>query len=122
MLYTAIVAALAAAGVTALLVTVVERKQEARNPFYRVVELTEETVDPATWSKNFPLQYDGYLRTVDQQRTRYAAVRRCHARPATPIRDRSWRTARRRPASEDDVGGLRLCHRLPRGARPRVHA
>ena len=31
-------------------------------------------------------------------------------------------TARRRPASEDDVGGLHLCHRLPRGARPRVHA
>jgi nitrite reductase (cytochrome c-552) len=48
-----------------------ERKQEARNPFFRVVELTDETVDPVVWGKNFPLQYDGYRRTVDMQRTRY---------------------------------------------------
>jgi nitrite reductase (cytochrome c-552) len=54
-----------------LLVSIIERKQEARNPFFRVVELTEETVDPAVWGKNFPLQYDDYRRTVDQQRTRY---------------------------------------------------
>jgi len=59
------------AGVTALLVNIFEHKQEARNPFYRVVELDDETVDPAIWGKNFPLQYDGYRRTVDQVRTRY---------------------------------------------------
>jgi nitrite reductase (cytochrome c-552) len=70
-LVTAIVAALAAAGVTALLVNVFTRQQEARNPFYRVVELTDDTEDPAEWGKNFPLQYDGYRRTVDQVRTRY---------------------------------------------------
>ena len=34
-------AALAAAGTAALLVNIFERKQEARNPLYRVVELTE---------------------------------------------------------------------------------
>ncbi len=66
-----VLAAAAAAGVTALLVNVFERKQEARDPFFRVVELTDETDDPAVWGKNFPLQYDGYRRTVDQQRTRY---------------------------------------------------
>jgi hypothetical protein len=55
----------------ALLMNIFERKQEARNPFFRVVELDEATVDPAVWGKNFPLQYDDYLRTVDQQRTRY---------------------------------------------------
>src|SRR5262245_496878 len=64
-------AALAAAAATALLVNIFERKQEAKNPFFRVVELTDETEDPAVWGKNFPLQYDAYLRTVDQQRTRY---------------------------------------------------
>jgi nitrite reductase (cytochrome c-552) len=64
-------AGLAAAAITALLVNIVERKQEARNPFFRVVELADDTVDPAVWGKNFPLQYDAYLRTVDQQRTRY---------------------------------------------------
>ncbi|HWP59817.1 MAG TPA: ammonia-forming cytochrome c nitrite reductase subunit c552 [Candidatus Acidoferrales bacterium] len=66
-----VIAALAAAGGAALLVNIMERKLEARNPFYRVVELTDETDDPAVWGKNFPLQYDGYRRTVDQVRTRF---------------------------------------------------
>jgi nitrite reductase (cytochrome c-552) len=67
----ALLAAIAAAAVTALLVNIFERKQEARQPFFRVVELTDQTEDPAIWGKNFPFQYDAYRRTVDQQRTRY---------------------------------------------------
>ena len=51
------------------------------NPFYRVVELTDETEDPAIWGKNFPLQYDGYRRTVDQVRTRFGGS---EAVPRTP--------------------------------------
>jgi nitrite reductase (cytochrome c-552) len=66
-----VVAALATAAGTAFLVNIFERKQEGRNPFYRVVELDDRTIDPAIWGKNFPMQYDAYLRTVDQQRTRY---------------------------------------------------
>ncbi len=77
----AALALLAGAGGAALLVNIFERKQEARNPFYRVVELTEETDDPAVWGKNFPLQYDGYLRTVDQSRTRFGGS---EAVPRTP--------------------------------------
>lgn len=61
----------AAFGLIAFLVTIVERKEEARNPFYRVVELTDSTEDPVEWGSNFPLQYDGYKRTVDQVRTRF---------------------------------------------------
>ncbi|WP_321474264.1 ammonia-forming cytochrome c nitrite reductase subunit c552 [uncultured Paludibaculum sp.] len=57
--------------ITALLVNIFEHKQESRNAFFRVVELTDETDDPAVWGKNFPLQYDDYKRTVDQTRTRY---------------------------------------------------
>ncbi|HWS53788.1 MAG TPA: ammonia-forming cytochrome c nitrite reductase subunit c552, partial [Pyrinomonadaceae bacterium] len=81
---TALVAAaalLATAAGVALLVNIMERKEEARNPFYRVVELTDETEDPAVWGKNFPQQYDGYLRTVDQVRTRYGGS---EAVPRTP--------------------------------------
>ena len=55
----------------ALLTNIMERKQEGKNPFFRVVELTDEIDDPAIWGKNFPLQYDGYRRTVDQTRTRF---------------------------------------------------
>jgi nitrite reductase (cytochrome c-552) len=76
-----IVAALAVIAVAGLLVNIFQRQQEARNPFYRVVELTDETVDPAVWGKNFPLQYDGYRRTVDQVRTRYGGS---EALPRTP--------------------------------------
>ena len=77
----ALVAALAAAGGAALLINIMERQQEARNPFYRVVEITDETEDPAMWGKNFPLQYDDYLLTVDQVRTRFGGS---EAVPRTP--------------------------------------
>jgi len=77
----AALASLAGAGGVALLVNVLERKSEARNPFYRVVELDDTVTDPAVWGKNFPLQYDGYQRTVDQVRTRFGGS---EAVPRTP--------------------------------------
>jgi nitrite reductase (cytochrome c-552) len=82
-LMTALFVAVAAvtAGVTALLVNIFEHKQEARTPFLRVVELTDETVDPAQWGRNFPLEYDGYKKTVDQVRTRFGGS---EAVPRTP--------------------------------------
>ena len=77
----AILAAAAVVVVTALLVNIFQRKQESENTFYRVVELNDEVSDPAVWGKNFPLQYDGYRRTVDQVRTRYGGS---EAVPRTP--------------------------------------
>src|SRR5688572_27044525 len=74
-------AAVVTLGVAALLTTVFERKQEARNPFYRVVELTDTTVDPAVWGRNFPQQYDDYRKTVDMVHTRYGGS---EATPRTP--------------------------------------
>lgn len=66
-----LVAAIGTLLVAALLTNIFERQAEARNPFYRVVELHDSLTDPAVWGRNFPLQYDDYLRTVDQERTRY---------------------------------------------------
>ncbi len=66
-----VLAAAATVAMTALLVNIFERKQEARTPFFRVVELTEETSDPAEWGKNYPQQYDSYRKTVDMVRTRH---------------------------------------------------
>ena len=77
----AIGAAVIAVLAVALLVNVMERKQEARNPFYRVVALNDDTEDPAVWGKNFPSQYDDYRRTVDQIRTRFGGS---EALPKTP--------------------------------------
>lgn len=67
----ALLAAGAALAMTALLVNIFERHQEAKNVFFRVVELTDHTEDPAEWGKNFPFQFDAYRRTVDQVRTRF---------------------------------------------------
>ena len=77
----AFIAFAAAVAGLALLTNIMERKNEARNPFFRVVELTDDTVDPEIWGKNFPLQYDGYKRTADQKRTRYGGS---EAIPHTP--------------------------------------
>jgi len=74
-------ATLVTLGLVALLVSIVERKQEAQDPFYRVVALDDETEDPAVWGRNFPLQYDLYGRTVDQVRTRFGGS---EALPRTP--------------------------------------
>ena len=79
-----LVAAIAAFAVTGILVTIFQRQQEARNPFMRVVEVTDDTVDPAQWGKNFPMQYDQYKRTVDMVRTRFGGS---EAIPHTPDSD-----------------------------------
>ena len=78
---TALIAAIAAVGSVALLINIMERKQEAKNPFYRVVELTDDTQDPAVWGNDFPFQYDAYKRTVDMQHTRFGGS---EALPRTP--------------------------------------
>ncbi len=76
-----IVSAVAAFATVAVLVTIFERQQEGRNPFFRVVDLTDETEDPAVWGKNFPFQFDGYRRTTDMVRTRFGGS---EAMPRTP--------------------------------------
>jgi nitrite reductase (cytochrome c-552) len=76
-------AVLIGAGGAALLANIVQRQEEARNPFYRVVELTDDTQDPSVWGKNFPHQYDTYTRTVDQVRTRFGGS---EAMPCTPTK------------------------------------
>ena len=69
---------LAFAGITgltvlllALLTNVFERRQEARQTFVRVVEVTEETMDPKPWGQNWPHQYDSYLKTALPTTTKY---------------------------------------------------
>jgi len=62
---------LATVGLTALLMNIFERKQEARLPFVRLVEVSELSTDPGPWGVNWPREYDSYRRTVDVTRTRF---------------------------------------------------
>ena len=55
----------------ALLTNIFERKQEGRQPFVRMVEVTENTMDPSVWGQNWPLQYESYLRTSLPTTTKY---------------------------------------------------
>src|SRR5262245_51148717 len=77
----AAIAAVAVVAIAALFTSIFRHKQEAQNPFYRVVALNDTIDNPAVWGKNFPFQYDAYRRTVDQQRTKYGGS---EALPRTP--------------------------------------
>jgi nitrite reductase (cytochrome c-552) len=78
-----------AVGGALLLTNIMQRKSEAQQPFYQVVQLNDTITDPEVWGKNFPLQYDDYLRTVDQSRTKYGGS---EALPHAPsdVDPRSW--------------------------------
>jgi nitrite reductase (cytochrome c-552) len=73
-----VIVAVIAAGATVLVLllnrNVMTRKAEALQTSFKVVELDEKTVDPAQWGKNFPRQYDGYLRTADKYSTKYGGA------------------------------------------------
>ncbi len=71
--YAAAAAAAALATIALLMLwrNILERKEEARRHVFKVVDITEESNDPAVWGRNYPRQYDGYRRTVDIERTRH---------------------------------------------------
>src|SRR5262245_9009879 len=69
--FLALVFALAAYGIMALYQNIALRKQEALQTGFTIVSLSEDTLDPWEWGKNFPRQYDGYIRTVDIERTKH---------------------------------------------------
>ena len=67
----AAVSALLVFAVAWLLTSIFERKQEARNPYVRLVEVSEETTDPQAWGVNWSRQYDDYRRTAESTKTRF---------------------------------------------------
>jgi nitrite reductase (cytochrome c-552) len=90
--YGAAVALVTAAtlGITALLMNIAERKAEHRQPYVRLVEVTENDTDPAHWGKNWPAQYDGYKRTAITTRTRFGGHGGNEALPEEKIQRDPW--------------------------------
>jgi nitrite reductase (cytochrome c-552) len=90
--YGAIIAVVAAgtAGLTALLMNISERKAEQRRPYVRVIEVTENTTDPATWGLNWPAQYEGYKRTSRPTKTRFGGHGGSEAYPEQKIERDPW--------------------------------
>lgn len=85
-LLTGLVAA-ASFGIIALLVNIFERKQESRTTFVKVVDVDEASTDPEPWGRNFPVQYESYLKTADTTRTEYGGN---HALPPSKLEQDPW--------------------------------
>ncbi len=86
----AIFSALVAGLATAMALSVSERKAEGREPFVRLVEVTEDTTDPAVWGKNWPRQYDSYVLTAQSTRTRFGGHGGSEALPEQKIERDPW--------------------------------
>jgi nitrite reductase (cytochrome c-552) len=88
--YVAVLAGFAVATVLALLLyqNIIERKAEATQHVFRVVEVDDRTTDPVLWGKNYPRQYDSYRRTVDVIETKYGGSEAFQHLE----RDPAWRT------------------------------
>ncbi len=66
-----VVSTIVCAACFTLALNVIERKNEAKNTNFRVTNIDPLEDDPAIWGRNFPLQYEDYLKTVDQERTKH---------------------------------------------------
>jgi nitrite reductase (cytochrome c-552) len=87
---TVVAVAAATALVTALLLNIAERKSESRQPYVRVVDVDEDTTDPAVWGRNWPKQYDSYQRTALSTRTRFGGHGGSEALPEEKIERDPW--------------------------------
>src|SRR5215471_8271647 len=67
-------AAIATALVMGLFQNISTRKAEARETSFKVVDLDERSLDPTPWGKNFPRQFDGFLRTAELTSTRFGGA------------------------------------------------
>jgi nitrite reductase (cytochrome c-552) len=88
-LFGILVAAFTAA-VFALMANIAERKVEARHRYVRVAEVTEDTTDASVWGRNWPKQYDAYLKTALPTRTRFGGHGGSEALPAQKIERDPW--------------------------------
>jgi nitrite reductase (cytochrome c-552) len=75
---------------TGLLLNIFQRKEEARKPFVRLVEVGEDDTDPAKWGINWPRQYDSYRLTALATRTRFGGHGGSEALPEEKIERDPW--------------------------------
>ncbi|GAA1398962.1 ammonia-forming cytochrome c nitrite reductase subunit c552 [Luteococcus peritonei] len=57
--------------IAALLVDVAKKQNEAEVPYFEAVKITDDTVDPAVWGKNFPIQYEMFKKTTEMEPTEH---------------------------------------------------
>ncbi len=85
-----LIVAVLSAGIAALMLNIFERKIEAKNPYVRLVEVTETDTDPEKWKINWPKQYDSYKKTSLATRTRFGGHGGSEALPEEKIERDPW--------------------------------
>lgn len=85
-----VLVALVAAGISALLTNIFEKKEEQRHPYVRVVDVGEDDTDPAKWGRNWPMEYDGYRRTALPTHTRFGGHGGSEGMPEEKISRDPW--------------------------------
>ena len=76
--------------ITLLLENISHRKAEARVPYVRLQEVTEDDTDPEKWGVNWPKQFDAYKRTAQSTRTRFGGHGGSEAMPDEKIERDPW--------------------------------
>ncbi len=85
------VGAMVMAGLAALLVSIQERKNEAAQFPLKLIEIPPGELDPAIWGRNFPRQYDSFMKTqTDGQSTPYGGSKMYSKLERTPALVRLW--------------------------------
>ncbi len=85
-----LVAALGVVLIAALLINIFERKAESKNPYVRLVEVTEDTTDPEPWGVNWPKQYESYNLTALASQTRFGGHGGSESLPDQKIERYPW--------------------------------
>ena len=85
-----VVAAAGAAGLTALLLNISDRKAEERQPYVLLQPVGEDDTDPAKWGVNWPKQFDSYKRTALATRTRFGGHGGSEAMPQEKMDRDPW--------------------------------
>ncbi|MCZ7593301.1 MAG: ammonia-forming cytochrome c nitrite reductase subunit c552 [Kiritimatiellae bacterium] len=74
----------------AFMSNIAERKVEGRHRYTRVVEVDEDTTDPAVWGRNWPNQYDSYLKTALPTKTKFGGHGGSESLPEEKIEREPW--------------------------------
>src|SRR6056297_1328099 len=76
---------IATLGVAWVLVTMVGHKQDERQRFVRVAEVSEISTDPEPWGRNWPQQFDGWKATAGDEFYGGSS-----AMPASKLEEQPW--------------------------------
>jgi nitrite reductase (cytochrome c-552) len=86
-----VLGAVALMAIAVLLLNINSRKQEAAEPFVKVVEVKDGETDPAVWGQNFPLEYSRFMMTEDDTvPTAYGGSQKYDKLERYPAMKRLW--------------------------------